>query len=86
MPVQINLKGSHVITSAKGVASICAPLQSIIGKNFLFRYGKIFDNGSRVLLTNMPEVFSFFFGEGVYLFTWYDDGLVLLRQNHLLGL
>jgi DNA-binding CsgD family transcriptional regulator len=52
---------------------ICNPLQKILDIPF-FRYGKIFNDGSRFFLCNQPDVMRFIYQDGNYPLSWHDNG------------
>lgn len=71
MTKKIDLGGSHVIAFAEKVSAICRPLQDLM--RIGFRYGRVYPDGSRIILTTGPEAFQYFYGGGKYLLSWYDN-------------
>jgi DNA-binding CsgD family transcriptional regulator len=72
MENKIILAGTGTLTLAAQVAKICKPLKEILDIPF-FRYGVFFHDKSRLILSNMPECFQFFYEEGYYSYTWNDN-------------
>lgn len=71
MAQKISLQGSMTLTAANKITRICKPLKSI-GVDF-FRYMKLFNDGSRIILTNQPSVMQYYYEEGNYETTWHDN-------------
>lgn len=64
MDKKVDLNGTHVITSSDKVSKICSPLKDLGIPTF--RYGRIYHDGSRIILSNHTEVLRFFYEEGYY--------------------
>lgn len=71
MKNKINLDHHFCITSAKAVDKIARPLQENFGIMH-FRYLKLFNDGSRIILSNRPDCVQFMYGEGHYNEMWFD--------------
>ena len=69
--MKICLDGSIILSSAAKIDEICKPIKSILDIPY-FRYGKIFNDGSRIVLCNQPDVMRFIFEEGNYPLSWHD--------------
>lgn len=71
MDNSLNLQGSLTFTSSSQITEICLPLRTlgITG----FQYSKRFTDGSRILLTDLPELIEFHYQPDIYPLTWYDN-------------
>ncbi len=69
----LNLDHHICITSANTVAKIAAPLIKTFNIKH-FRYLKLFNDGSRVLLSNYSDCTRFMYEEGRYKTMWFDGG------------
>ena len=78
MGKKIDLHGSHLLNYSEKVISICKPLLENLGIPF-FRYGKVFQDGTRIILSNQPDLFKFYYEEGYYPLTWHDNDLPIGR-------
>lgn len=74
MRKKIDLDGSHIITSAEKVSKLCKPLEDLFGGIFS-RYGKVFNDGSRIILSNNIDLFRWTYEENNYHLTWRDHDL-----------
>lgn len=72
MVEKIDLEGSHVETFAGKVDGICRPLRELLRIPW-FRYGRVFNDGSRIVLSNHPDIFRLIYEEGNYPITWHDN-------------
>ncbi len=62
----------HVsLTSAETIDNIVRPLRDMFGIRF-FRYLKLYKNGKRVILSNIPDAIRYMYGQGQYVNLWYD--------------
>ena len=71
MAGRIDLQGSTVLNMANKVAKVCTPLRNlnIVG----FQYMRRFSDGSRYILCDCPQLMQYFYEEGFYPLTWYDN-------------
>jgi DNA-binding CsgD family transcriptional regulator len=67
----IDLNQHFSITSAKEVRTITAPLSDTFGIKH-FRYLKLFQDKSRVLLSDFPDCTKFVYEDGTYQKMWFD--------------
>jgi DNA-binding CsgD family transcriptional regulator len=72
MAIPIPLNGSSVLTRISEIQNICNPLVDTLKVKY-FRYMRLFNDSSRFILCNMPEVMQFFYEEGHYPLTWLDN-------------
>lgn len=69
----ISLDGNILITAANKVARICKPLVNNLDV-VTFRYARIYEDGSKFILSNNTDYLRFLYEEGHYINTWYDNG------------
>ncbi len=78
MSKTIDLNQHFSITSAKQISAITAPLVQHFGIKH-FRYLKLYQDKSRVLLSDFPDCTRFVYEDGTYQKMWFDgeftDGL-----------
>jgi DNA-binding CsgD family transcriptional regulator len=56
---------------APHIAKICLPLRML--EIDFFRYGRIYNDGSRIILTNKPHAVQFLYCDDNYLQTWFGN-------------
>jgi DNA-binding CsgD family transcriptional regulator len=71
--MKVSLTGNIMLTAADKIAAICGPLSQILEVPF-FRYGRIFNDGSRFSLCSKPDVMRYFYEEQHYHLSWHDNG------------
>src|SRR5690349_12647002 len=71
MEKKINLEGSLAPPTAKKMTNLCQPLKKYFDVTY-FRYTKIFEDGSRIVLCNIPEVIQCLYEEERYKLAWLD--------------
>lgn len=67
----IDLENHVSITSAPAIEKIIAPVKDAFGIKF-FRYLKLYKNGKRVVLSNIPDAIRYAYTQGAYTHLWYD--------------
>lgn len=67
----LDLENHISITSASVIDNITRPLRDALDIKF-FRYLKLYKNGNRVLLSNIPDAIRYMYGQGQYVHMWYD--------------
>lgn len=71
MSKTLDLEKHISITAAKSIDDIIHPLSDTFGVKF-FRYLKLYKNGKRVILSNIPDAIRYMYGQGQYVNLWYD--------------
>lgn len=78
----MDLENHISITSAHAVRKIVDPLTHLIGLKH-FRYLKLYDNGSRIMLSNYPDCVRFIYGSERYKLMWFDGEFPqYLKEGH----
>lgn len=67
----LDLEKHISITSTNNIENIIKPIRDIFGVKF-FRYLKLYKNGKRVVLSNIPDAIRYMYGQGQYVHLWYD--------------
>ncbi|MBA2655496.1 MAG: helix-turn-helix domain-containing protein [Tatlockia sp.] len=67
----VNLDQHLCIKSTHQISKITRPLNQAFGTQH-FRYLKLYQDGSRILLTDNPDCVRFMYGEGHYKQMWFD--------------
>lgn len=67
----LNFENHISVTSADIIEKIIRPLKDSFNVRF-FRYLKLYKNGKRIVLTNIPDAVRYMYGEGKYVYSWYD--------------
>lgn len=80
MTEKIDLSGNILFMGTNLINKICKPLSTMLDVP-CFCYCKIYDDGSRIILSNLPNVISYFFEERHYLNTWYFNGAPASAYN-----
>ncbi len=71
MASNLSLRNSTIIATSAEVNEICKPLKSF-GINY-FRYMTRYNDYSRAILCNRPEIIQYCYEEHRYPMTWYDN-------------
>lgn len=71
--IGIDLNKHYCMTSENEVSKIVSPLVEVFGIKH-FRYLKLYNNGSRIILSNHADCIRFIYGEGHYKKMWFDGG------------
>lgn len=72
MASKVDLQGSVTLTAANKIAEICQPLSDAFNIQY-FRYMRLFNDGTRFILCNQPDVMRYFYEEGHYPLAWHDQ-------------
>ena len=72
MAQKIYLDGTHVLKFEQKINTICRPLRDNLNVPF-FKYSKLFNDGSRIILSNFSAPMQFIYEEGYYPATWHDN-------------
>ena len=79
METKIDLQGSTALIVANQMTKICEPLRKINVSGF--QYMRRFLDGSRFILCDCPELIKYFYEEGFYPLTWYDNDKSILNYR-----
>jgi DNA-binding CsgD family transcriptional regulator len=71
MSKTIDLEKHVSISSAKSIQNIIRPLSENFNIKF-FRYLKLYKNGKRIILSNIPDAIRYMYEQGQYVNLWYD--------------
>lgn len=76
----IDLTNHFYRKSCEDIAKTCQPLTDLARVNS-FRYLRLFNDGSRIVLGNNAEVFDYLYREENYLRAWYDTGTPPISES-----
>ncbi len=68
--VKIDLQASHTLRTAATITALSKPLLKEFNISY-FKYDKIYNDGSRIILCNRPEVINYFYNEERYKQAWF---------------
>lgn len=67
----LDLEQHISISSAEKVDQLCQPLRDMFGIRY-FRYLKLYNDGKRIMLSNIPDAVRYIYGQGNHVNLWFD--------------